>query len=242
MRPSRPAAATLRRPRPNMSSLRSMPVIRASVRSASSRATPAGPVATSRTAAGVGHGHVVDHLPPPPPVLAQGEHGGQAVVASGQTGEQRPGEGRRRGSSGSSVHLAPFGWGTLYASFPGGVVASPTVDAVVVGAGPAGSTAAHRAGPGRCPGGAGRQGDVRPGQGVRRPRGTPGAGVAGVAGPVTARAVGRWERWWWSARPGGGCFSRPEQGAPTRTTAWPSPACASTPGCATPPSPPARNR
>ena len=55
----------------SMSSLRSMPVIRASVRSASSRATPAGPVATSRTMAGRAVDHVVDHLAPPPPVLAE---------------------------------------------------------------------------------------------------------------------------------------------------------------------------
>ena len=93
-------------------------------------------------------------------------------------------------------------------------MASPTVDAVVVGAGPAGSTAALVL----ARGGArvalvdkatfGR--DKACGDLV----GTPGAGVAGVARPGAARAVGRSGRWWWSARPGGGCCSRPEQGAP----------------------------
>ena len=56
---------------------------------------------------------VVDHLPPPSAILAEREHGGEAVIASRQAREERPGDCRRRGWSGSSVHPVPFGWATL---------------------------------------------------------------------------------------------------------------------------------
>ena len=98
-----------------------------------------------------------------------------------------PGRRRRRGSSGSSVHPTPFGWGTLYASRSRRCRDQPNRRR----RGGRGRTRRQHGGPrarsGRCPGGAGRQGDVRPRQGLRRPRRSPGAGVARLARSGTAR-------------------------------------------------------
>ena len=87
--PARPRA-TFSRPRRNMASVRSTPTMLPGVRSASWRATPAVPVATSRTRCGSSRDDVVDHGPPPTAVLTEREDRLEKVVAPRETGEQLP--------------------------------------------------------------------------------------------------------------------------------------------------------
>ena len=91
------------------SSLRSMPVTSASVRVGQLRARPRqGRWPRRAPTLAPPSVDVVDHLSAPPAVLAKRQHRGEAVVASGQPGEQ----GRAtawRGSTGISVHAVPFG-------------------------------------------------------------------------------------------------------------------------------------
>ena len=72
-----------------------MPTIRASPRSASANGDASRAGGDVEHDGGLGHHRVIDHLAPPPPVLAERQHRGQAVVATGQAGEQRPDERRR---------------------------------------------------------------------------------------------------------------------------------------------------
>jgi menaquinone-9 beta-reductase len=90
-----------------------------------------------------GRDHVVDHLASPSTVLAEGQHRGQAVVPRGKAGEQPASEAGRRATNDADVHGPPVRWEhSAHDLFPRDPMTKPVVDAVVVGAGPAGSTAA----------------------------------------------------------------------------------------------------
>ena len=124
----------------------------------------------------------------------------------------------------------------------GGAVAEPTVDAVVVGAGPAGSTAAlvlARGGARVALVDKATFGRDKACGDLVGPRALALLGVArpDAAGRTGGRRDGR-------GRPdrATGAPAGPSRAVPIPTTASPSPACASTRGCATRPSPPAPSR
>ena len=167
-----------------------MPTTRAAARSASCRATPAGPEATSSTRPGSVGDDVVDHGPPPPPVLAHGQHLGQSVVALGQRREERLGE--PVGVLGLRCSMAPPRVRRSHRRrWRRGESCEP--EALRRARGGSRPRRQHRRpgpGPRRCPGGAVGQGPVPEGQGLRRlhrATGPPGPGRPRGARAARAR-------------------------------------------------------
>ncbi len=194
-----------------------MPTTRPAPRSASCRATPAGPEATSRTSARAVGDDVVDHGPAPPTVLAHREHLGQAVVACGQWGEQLLGEPVGIASTPRRSTVPPrVPRSHRRRSSARGACVTETLRRARGGRRPGREHRRPGAGPSRRHGGAGGQGPVPEGQGLRRLHRSPRA--PGARRPRAARAPrtrrGRHGGAW--VRPGGGWCCPASTGRPTR--------------------------